>query len=59
QENKKDRPNIFLMIKEGCYSCKVHELVRFAHTWPPARKAYAPEGIMEQWNDGIMGYSRN
>ncbi len=25
-----------------------------AHNWPPARNAYAPEGIMEYWNDGIM-----
>jgi hypothetical protein len=23
--------------------------------WPPARRAYAPEGMMECWNNGRMG----
>ena len=23
--------------------------------WPPARGAYAPEGMLEYWNYGIMG----
>ena len=25
--------------------------------WPPARRAYAPEGMMECWNIGIMEQS--
>ena len=32
-----------------------YELVRFAHNWPPARRAYAPEGMLEYWNNGVMG----
>jgi hypothetical protein len=25
------------------------------HNWPPARRAYAPEGMLEYWNNGTMG----
>jgi hypothetical protein len=30
--------------------------VRSAHNWPPACRAYAPEGMLEYWNDGKMGF---
>ena len=32
---------------EGAVLSVRKDLVRFAHNWPPARMAYAPEGIME------------
>ncbi len=38
-------------VENGLY----YKLVRFAHNWPPARRAYAPEGMMEQWNGGMVG----
>jgi len=31
------------------------KLARFAHNWPPAPRAYAPEGILEYWNTGMLG----
>jgi len=27
--------------------------MRAGHNWPPARRAYAPEGMLEYWNDGL------
>lgn len=30
-------------------------MVRLAHNWPPARRAFALEGMVEQWSNGIMG----
>ena len=38
-----------------CFHKVKAKLVRFVHNWPPARRSYAPEGMMEQWNSGIMG----
>ena len=31
------------------------KLEAFRSNWPPARTAYAPEGMMECWNNGTMG----
>ena len=32
-----------------CYPF-ISTLVLFAHNWPPACNAYAPEGMLEYWN---------
>jgi hypothetical protein len=29
------------------------------HNWPPARRAYAPEGMLEYWNVGVMGFGED
>jgi hypothetical protein len=29
--------------------------MRLRNNWPPAQRADDPEGIMEYWNNGIMG----
>ena len=34
------------------------KLVRFAHNWPPARRACAPEGILGYWKNGKLGYCK-
>jgi hypothetical protein len=28
---------------------RCYKLGRFAHNWPPAPRAYAPEGMLKQW----------
>ena len=36
----------------------IHNIIRSAHNWPPAHRAYAPEGILECWNNGMMGLKK-
>ena len=48
--------NVFIGIKLVHFTLPataMHE--RAGYNWPPARRAYAPEGMLEYWNTGILG----